>query len=190
MAAALAALGVPEERCRLNLAIARGLDYYTGTVYETFVDAQAGFGSVCSGGRYDNLASLYTKSKLPGVGISIGATRLFELLRTTGWVERQMAQRGSTVRVLVTQIDDTLRHDYLQLATLLRQAGINTDVYLEPAKLEKQLRYADRASIGCALIMGEAEKADGKVTVKFLQQQQQETVPIAELVPLLLQRVS
>ncbi len=190
MAAALAALGVPEERCRLNLAIARGLDYYTGTVYETFVDAYPGFGSVCSGGRYDNLASLYTKSKLPGVGISIGATRLFELLRTTGWVERQMPQHGSSVRVLVTQIDDTLRYDYLQLATLLRLAGINTDVYLEPAKLDKQLRYADRAGIGCALIMGGAEKADGKVTVKFLQQQQQETVLIAELVPLLLRRVS
>lgn len=187
--AALAALGVPEEQCQLNLAIARGLDYYTGTVYETFVNAHPAFGSVCSGGRYEDLAGLYTKSKLPGVGISIGATRLFELLRATGWVDRQIEQRGSSVQVLVTQLDDALRHDYLQLATRLRQAGINTDVYLEPAKLDKQLRYADRAGIGCAVIMGGAEKADGKVTVKFLRQQQQETVTLADLVPLLQQRI-
>lgn len=190
MAAALTALGVPEEQCRLNLAIARGLDYYTGTVYETFVNDHPGFGSVCSGGRYEDLAGLYTKSKLPGVGISIGATRLFELLRTTGWVERQIAQRGSGVQVLVTQIDNGLRHEYLRLATLLRQAGINTDVYLEPAKLDKQLRYADRAGIGCALIMGETEKAKGMVTIKFLRQQQQETVSITDLVPVLRQHVS
>lgn len=174
---ALAALGVPEGRARLNLAIARGLDYYTGTVYETFIDAHPEFGSVCSGGRYDDLASLYTKSKLPGVGISIGATRLFDLLRATGWTQKF----ASTVQILVTSMLPERRNADLALATQLRQAGYNTEVFLEPARLDKQLRYADRAAIPIALLIGEFEHAAERVQVKHLLAKQQETIPQSEL---------
>ena len=172
MVGALHALGVPEGRTRLNLAIARGLDYYTGTVYETLIDAHPEFGSVCSGGRYDDLASFYTKSRLPGVGISIGATRLFDLLRNTGWTK----DAPSSVQILIVQMDPALRHDYLNLAAQLRQTGFNTEVYLEPAKLDKQLRYADRAGIPVALLIGADEQAGGMVQVKNLKRQEQQPV--------------
>lgn len=178
MIGALDALGVPEGRTRLNLAIARGLDYYTGTVYETLIDAHPEFGSVCSGGRYDDLAGLYTKSKLPGVGISIGATRLFDCLRSLGWGK----DLPGSVQILVTQMDETLRRDYLALAARLRQAGLNTEIYLEPAKLDKQLRYADRARIPVALLMGAAEHARGAVQVKYLARQEQKEVALDHLI--------
>ncbi|MGB4101969.1 MAG: histidine--tRNA ligase [Alphaproteobacteria bacterium] len=177
MVGALSALGVTEGRTRLNLAIARGLDYYTGTVYETLIDAHPEFGSVCSGGRYEDLAGFYTKSHLPGVGISIGATRLFDLLRSTGWTK----DVPSTVQVLIVQMEPSLRHEYLALAAQLRQAGLNTEVYLEPAKLDKQLRYADRAGIPVALLIGSDEQARDMVQVKNLARQEQQAVPRATL---------
>jgi histidyl-tRNA synthetase len=188
---ALASLGVPEEQAQLNLAIARGLDYYTGTVYETSINAHPEFGSVCSGGRYEDLAGLYTKSHLPGVGISIGATRLFDLLRSTGWTERFATTKlATTVQVLITQMQTDALHDALVLATQLRQAGLNTEVYLEPAKLDKQLRYADRARIPVALLIGEAEQAEGKVLVKHLLEKKQESVSRDALVAYLLHSFS
>ncbi|WP_404325649.1 histidine--tRNA ligase [Aerophototrophica crusticola] len=116
---ALQAFGVPETHWRVNLSIARGLDYYTGTVYETFLTNHPGLGSVCSGGRYENLAGLYTKSKLPGVGISIGFTRLFYALEQAGIVQ----DGPSTVQVLVTQFDPSLMADYLAIGAELRAAG-------------------------------------------------------------------
>lgn len=164
MVQALKALGVPEAHTKLNLAITRGLDYYTGAVYETFIDAHREFGSVCSGGRYEDLAGLYTKSKLPGVGISIGATRLFDLLRSIGW----NAGKTGTTQILVAQLDPALFNDYLAIATELRTAGLNTEVYLEPAKLDKQLKYADRTGVPFCLLMGPDEKAKGVVLVKDL----------------------
>jgi histidyl-tRNA synthetase len=177
MVGALTALGVPEGRTRLNLAIARGLDYYTGTVYETFIDAHPEFGSVCSGGRYEDLASFYTKSKLPGVGISIGATRLFDLLRHNGWTQNT----PSSVQIMIAQMEPALQHAYLGLAAQLRQAGFNTEVYLEPAKLDKQLRYADRAGIPIALLMGADEYGQGIAQVKNLAQQTQQPVALDAL---------
>lgn len=161
----LRALGVPDERFRLNLTIARGLDYYTGTVYETFLDACPGLGSVCSGGRYDNLASHYTKSRLPGVGISIGATRLFSQLLDAGLIK---AEGASVSQVLVTQMDPALAADYFAIATRLRAAGLNTEAYPEPSKFAKQMKYADRAGIPVVLLMGADEKARGTVTLKHL----------------------
>ncbi|MER2520701.1 MAG: histidine--tRNA ligase [Bdellovibrionales bacterium] len=172
----LAALGVPENRTRLNLAIARGLDYYTGTVYETLIDAHPEFGSVCSGGRYDDLAGYYTKSKLPGVGISIGLTRLYDQLSANGL----LPQVTSSVQALVTQLDQTLSADYLALAAELRRAGLNVEHYLEPAKLDKQLKYADKAGIPYALILGPDEKAKGVVVVKDLAAKTQTEVPRGE----------
>ncbi|WP_158046602.1 histidine--tRNA ligase [Skermanella pratensis] len=175
--AGLKALKVPEEFYRINPAIARGLDYYTGTVYETFLNDFPGIGSVCSGGRYDNLASHYTKSRLPGVGISIGATRLFYQLKEAGVIKGD----GSTSAVLVTQLDPALSADYLAIAAELRDTGINTEVQFEASKIAKQLKYADRAGIRFAVLMGTDEQARGTVTLKDLGKGEQHDVPRAEL---------
>ena len=165
----LRALGVPESRYALNLSIARGLDYYTGMVYETVLDAHPQIGSICSGGRYDNLASHYTKSKLPGVGISIGLTRLFWQLRDAGLI----ATADSSVDVLVTLMDDASLPDALALSHRLRGAGLNVETQLEPRKLAKQMQYADRAGIRFVVIRGEDEIAKGVVAVKDLRRGEQ-----------------
>lgn len=175
---ALRALGVPENRTRLNLAIARGLDYYTGTVYETLIDAHPEFGSVCSGGRYDDLASFYTKSKLPGVGISIGLTRLFDQLNA----HKLLPPAPSTVDILILQFDPQLASDYLKLAAELRRAGFNVENYLEPAKPDKQFKYADKAGIPVGIIIGSNEKAKGTVIIKDLLAKTQEEVPQSDIV--------
>jgi histidyl-tRNA synthetase len=168
---------VPEKNYAVNLSIARGLDYYTGTVYETTLDAYPQIGSICSGGRYENLAGHYTKSHLPGVGISIGLTRLFWQLREAGLV----STADSSVEVLVSQMDEARLPLYLELARELRAAGINTEVQLEPKKLARQFQYADRAGIRFVVIAGEDEVANGTVAVKDLRKQEQFTVPRAEL---------
>ncbi|MEF3081190.1 histidine--tRNA ligase [Luteimonas sp. SMYT11W] len=165
----LRALGVPESRYALNLSIARGLDYYTGMVYETILDAHPQIGSICSGGRYDNLASHYTKSKLPGVGISIGLTRLFWQLREAGLI----ATADSSVDVLVTLLDDASLPDALALSQRLRGSGLNVETQLEPRKLAKQMQYADRAGIRFVVIRGEDEAAKGVVAVKDLRRGEQ-----------------
>ena len=176
--AALRALGVPEKRTRLNLAIARGLDYYTGTVYETLIDAHPEFGSVCSGGRYDDLASFYTKSKLPGVGISIGLTRLFDQLNA----HKLLPPVPNLVQILITQMDTSLAAHYLALAAELRRAGFNVENYLEPAKLDKQIKYADKAAIPVALLIGSDETTKGTVVVKNMVAKTQTEVPSSELI--------
>jgi histidyl-tRNA synthetase len=169
--------GVPESHFALNLSIARGLDYYTGTVYETALNDHPQIGSICSGGRYDNLASQYTKSKLPGVGISIGLTRLFWQLREAGL----LGVARSTVDVLVTQMDAAQLPVYLAVANELRAAGIATEVVLESGKLAKQFKYADRAGIRFAVVLGEDELAKGVVTVKDLRRGDQFEVARGEL---------
>ncbi|CAM2010614.1 histidine--tRNA ligase [Acanthopleuribacter pedis] len=171
-------LDVPEDYVNINLAIARGLDYYTGTVYETLLDDHPKLGSVCSGGRYENLAGYYTKSKLPGVGISIGATRLFFQLMDAGLVN--LGQ--NSVKVLVTQMDPSLQEDYLQITAALRAGGINTQLMVEGGKFQKQLKFADRSGIRFTLIMGEKEKAEGYVTVKDLTKGEQLEIPRDQLV--------
>lgn len=177
MVSALRALGVPEERTRINLAIARGLDYYTGTVYETLIDAHPEFGSVCSGGRYENLAGYYTKSKLPGVGISIGLTRLFDVFLT----HDLLPLAPPPVEVLVTQMETERRADYLALAARLRAEGFRTENYLEPAKLDKQLKYADKTGVPVVLLMGSNELAAGTVMVKDMAGKAQHEVKVDEL---------
>ena len=180
--AQLKALGVPEHRYALNLSIARGLDYYTGIVYETTLDANPGIGSICSGGRYDNLASHYTKSKLPGVGISIGLTRLFWQLREAGLV----TTADSSVDVLVTLFDDAGLDHALGLSQQLRAAGLNVETQLEPRKLGKQMQYADRAGIRFVVIRGEDEAAKGVVSVKDLRRGEQFEVADGDLARTLL----
>ena len=171
-------LGVPETHYAINLSIARGLDYYTGTVYETVLNEHPKIGSICSGGRYDDLASHYTSSKLPGVGISIGATRLFYQLKEAGLI----GGARSTVQALVTLMDEKDLPHYLELATELRGAGIATEVQLEPKKLGKQFHYADRAGIRFVLVLGGDEIAKGVVSVKDMQKGAQFEVPRGELV--------
>lgn len=172
------ALGVPEADYTINFSIARGLDYYTGTVYETTLDAHPQIGSVCSGGRYDNLASHYTKSHLPGVGISIGVTRLFWQLREAGLI----GTAESSVECLVALMDDAGLDDALALGSRLRAGGINTEVQLEAKKLAKQFQYADRAGIRFVLLRGEDERAKGAVAVKDLRRNEQFEVAESELV--------
>ena len=170
--------GVPETHYALNLSIARGLDYYTGTVYETTLNDHPQIGSICSGGRYENLAGQYTKSHLPGVGISIGLTRLYWQLREAGLVNTAR----STVDVLVTQMDAAQLPAYLALANELRTAGIATEVVLDGGKLGKQFKYADRAGIRFVIVLGEDELAKGVVTVKDLRREDQFEVSRAELI--------
>ena len=172
------AFGVPETHYALNLSIARGLDYYTGTVYETTLNDHPQIGSICSGGRYENLASQYTKSQLPGVGISIGLTRLYWQLRDAGLV----GTARSTVDVLVTHMDAARLPAYLALASELRGAGIATEVVLEGSKLGKQFKYADRAGIRFVVVLGEDELAKGVVTVKDLHREDQFEVARGELI--------
>jgi histidyl-tRNA synthetase len=173
----LRALGVPEARYAINLSIARGLDYYTGTVYETTLDAHPQIGSICSGGRYENLASHYTRSKLPGVGISIGLSRLFWQLREAGVV----GIAESSVDVLVALLDDDGLDHALGLSQQLRAAGLNVETQLEPRKLARQMQYADRAGIRFVVIRGGDEAAKGVVAVKDLRRGEQFEVAEAEL---------
>lgn len=173
----LKALGVAEARYALNLSIARGLDYYTGVVYETTLDAYPQIGSICSGGRYENLAGHYTKSKLPGVGISIGLTRLFFQLKDAGLV----ATAESSVDVLVALLDEVGLEHALALSQRLRAAGLNVETQLEPRKLAKQLQYADKAGIRFVVMRGEDEAARKVVTVKDLRRGEQFEVTEAEL---------
>ncbi|MEN1957848.1 histidine--tRNA ligase [Luteimonas changyuni] len=180
----LRAMGVPESRYAINLSIARGLDYYTGMVYETTLDANPGIGSICSGGRYDDLAGHYTKSKLPGVGISIGLTRLFWQLREAGLV----AAERSPVDVLVALFDDAGLDDALALSQRLRAAGLNVETQFEPRKLGKQFQYADRAGIRHVVVRGEDEVARGVATLKDLLSGEQVEVTLEGLADALLAR--
>lgn len=173
----LQALGVPESRYALNLSIARGLDYYTGIVYETVLDAHPQIGSICSGGRYDDLAGHYTKSKLPGVGLSIGLTRLFWQLREAGIV--QTVDAG--VDVLVALLGDADLPQALALSQRLRGVGLRVETQLEPRKLAKQFQYADRSGMRCVVLCGEGERARGVVSVKDLRSGDQRDVAEAGL---------
>lgn len=174
----MAALGVPADAYTVDLSIARGLDYYTGTVYETQLVDLPDIGSVCSGGRYDDLASNYTRQKLPGVGISIGLTRMLARLFEAGTIAVGPSTPAS---VLITVMDrDALGHA-LAMATELRSAGIDTELYTEPRKFAAQLKYADAKGFRLAVIAGESERTDGAVLLKDLATGQQTRHPRADL---------
>ena len=169
----LAAFGVPAENFRVDLTIARGLDYYTGTVYETVMLDHPEIGSVCSGGRYDNLAEYYTDKQLPGVGISIGLTRLFYVLGEQGYLNENL--NTAPADVLVLPMTDDLTHA-IALATALRAEGIRVQLYNEKKKFKAKLTYADKLGIPYAIFLGEDEIATGKVTVKDLRRGEQATI--------------
>ena len=174
----LGAFGVPEENFAVDLTIARGLDYYTGTVYETTLLDHPEIGSVCSGGRYDNLAEYYTDRALPGVGISIGLTRLFYVLGEQGMLNP--ARNTAPADVLVLPMTDDLTQA-VRTATLLRDAGIRTQLYCEQKKFKAKIQYADKLSIPYVLFLGEDEIASGNASVKCLATGEQTSVSIAEL---------
>ncbi|NLE39544.1 MAG: histidine--tRNA ligase [Pirellulaceae bacterium] len=164
MLAAVRAAGVADARIKLDVAIARGLDYYTGTVFETVLDDLPGIGSVCSGGRYDNLAELYTKQELPGVGASLGLDRLLAAMEELGMIVKV----ATPAAVFVPFFDKGRLNDYLRLAAAVRAAGFGVEVYPDAKKLGQQLQYADRRGFRVALIAGENEFAAGMVQVKNL----------------------
>jgi histidyl-tRNA synthetase len=162
---AVKAVGVAPERIELDVAIARGLDYYTGAIFETFLNDLPTIGSVCSGGRYDNLAGLYTKQELPGIGASLGLDRLLAAMEELGMLEKVR----TPAEVFIAYFDETRLHDYLRLAAQIRAAGIGVEVFPEAKKLGQQLKYADRRGFRVALIAGQNELAAGTCQVKDLQ---------------------
>ena len=172
-------LGVPEEYFEIDLSIARGLDYYTGTVYETRLTAHPDLGSVCSGGRYDDLAGYFTNEKLPGVGISIGLSRLVLRLLDAGVLK---PGPSTPAIVLVTTLDQARLQDYLKIGAALREGGIATEVFLERARLGDQLKYASRKGFRFAVIAGEDEFAADQVKLKDLTTATEQAIPRAQLV--------
>ena len=157
--------GIPENNFKVDLTIARGLDYYTGTVYETFLNEYRELGSVCSGGRYENLAEYYTDKKLPGVGISIGLTRLFYKLNELNLIN---TEQKSIAQVLIIPMLEDLEKP-IQLATELRNQGIKTEIYLNNKKLKAKFKYADKLKIPYVIVIGEDEIATNTVKVKNME---------------------
>ncbi len=172
-----AAGGGVRERIRLDLSIARGLDYYTGIVFETQLDELPGIGSVGSGGRYDDLASLYTKEKLPGVGGSLGVDRLLAAMEELKRIEKV----GTPARILVTLFNEESRIAALAIAAKLRHAGLAVELYPEAKKLGKQLEYADKRGHLYAVIVGPDEAARGVCQLKALKTKQSEEVALDAL---------
>lgn len=171
-------LGLPENNFMIDLTIARGLDYYTGTVYETFLNDYPELGSVCSGGRYENLAEYYTNKKLPGVGISIGLTRLFYKLNELNIIN---AKKKSIADVLVVSASDDISA-CLPVASAFRNANINTEVYMEDKKIKAKFKYADKLSIPFVAILGESEIETNTVSLKNMFTGEQVQVDLAEAI--------
>ena len=178
--AAAKSAGIPEGRIVIDLSIARGLDYYTGTIYETTLTDLSGIGSVCSGGRYDNLAGKYTKQVLPGVGASLGVDRLLAAMEELKhpW----MAGTGTPADVLVINFDSQRVGDYQRVARALRAAGIGCEVYPEVKRLKNQFEYADKRGFKAAVIAGESEFATGVWKVKDLAKREETSLTEGELV--------
>ena len=179
----LGAFGVPEENFAVDLTIARGLDYYTGTVYETTMLDHPEIGSVCSGGRYDNLAEFYTDKQLPGVGISIGLTRLFYVLGEQDMLNLELPTAPADV--LVIPMDEAQQGYAIATATRLREAGIRTQLYGEKKKFKARITYASKLEIPYALFLGETEEQDQVVALKDLNKGKQVTVPFDKAVALI-----
>ncbi|MBU3810593.1 MAG: histidine--tRNA ligase [Candidatus Niameybacter stercoravium] len=166
-------LGVNEQNLRVELKIIRGLDYYTGTVFETVIEGNENYGSICSGGRYDNLAELYTDMKIPGVGISIGITRLFFVLKEIGFVGSYTLE--DTLDYLISPIGNTLK-ECIEVNQALQRQGIKSEVYLNKDPLKKQLSYADAKEISTVIIIGEDEVEKGQLIIRNMKTGEQTKV--------------
>ena len=169
---------VPDESFEIDLSIARGLDYYTGTVYETFLNDYKSIGSICSGGRYNDLAGYYTDKNLPGVGMSIGLTRLFFILNDIGLIK---TDKKSISDVLVISMLEDLSKS-IEVANTLRNAGINTEIYFDNKKLKSKFKYADRLNVPYVIVIGEDEINTGKLTIKNMKEGTQEQLKIEEII--------
>jgi histidyl-tRNA synthetase len=178
MAEVFRTAGVRDGRLRVDLSICRGLDYYTGTVYETFLLDKPDIGSVCSGGRYDNLAGSFTKQPLPGVGASLGLDRLIAAMESLG----QLPKTATAAPVLVLLFDAARYGDYQRMARTLRAAGIGTEVYPEAKKLGQQFQYGERRGFQVALIAGSNEFAEGVWKLKVLATKEETTVPESDVI--------
>ncbi len=183
--AGVQAAGVSAARLKLDVAIARGLDYYTGTVFETYLDPLPAIGSVCSGGRYDNLAGLFTRQQLPGIGASLGLDRLLAAMEELELIERVQ----TPAHVLVTYFDPHQLSAYLQLARQLRAAGLNVELYPEPKRLGQQLKFADQRGFPVAIIAGEQELSTLCCQVKDLRTGDSEVVSLQDGASLVVQAV-
>jgi histidyl-tRNA synthetase len=170
---ALVAAGVPHERFAIDVSIARGLDYYTGIIFETMLGDLPEIGSVCSGGRYDNLAELFTKQHLPGIGASLGLDRLLAALDKLG----KLPTNPAPAEVFIALFDADRTSDYFEMATLVRGGGFSCEVYPDPKKLGAQLKYADQRGFPVALIAGSRELDSGVVQIKDLRSKTTTEVP-------------
>ena len=179
MAKYLAEFGVPETAFKLDLTIARGLDYYTGTVYETSMLDHPEIGSICSGGRFDNLAEYYTDRQLPGVGISIGLTRLFFVLENQGYLNDQL--NTAPADVLILPMTDDLG-PAIALSTQLRNAGIRTQLYGEQKKFKQKMSYADKLGVPYVVFLGDDEIQSGVAAVKNMRSGEQVKLSPADAV--------
>ena len=180
----LAAFGVPETHFAVDLTIARGLDYYTGTVYETLMLDHPEIGSICSGGRYDNLAEYYTERQLPGVGISIGATRLFYVLQEQGMLNGELNTAPAEVLILPMTEDLTAAG---QAATFFRGCEIRTQLYTEQKKFKAKTGYADKLGIPFVAFLGEDEAAQNKISLKNMKTGEQQLLSLAEAADVILE---
>ena len=178
----LSAFGVPEENFAVDLTIARGLDYYTGTVYETELTDYPEIGSVCSGGRYDNLAEYYTDKQLPGVGISIGLTRLFYVLQEQGLLSDEVLSAPCDVLII------PMTEDYgpaVAAATVLRSSGLRAQLYTEKRKFKAKMSYADKIGVPFIILLGEDEAAQGLLSVKNMESGEQQMLSVEQAVELI-----
>ena len=166
--------GVPEENYKIDLTIARGLDYYTGTVYETFLNNYREIGSICSGGRYENLAEYYTNKKLPGVGVSIGLTRLFYKLNELNLIN--VTKKSVADIIIIPMLDDL--EEPIKLATGLRNLGINTEIYSNNKKLKAKMKYADKLEIPYVIVIGEDEINNNKIKLKDMETGEEEEIEL------------
>ena len=164
--------GVPETHYKIDISLARGLDYYTGTVYETYLSDYPEVGSVCGGGRYDNLAEYYTDRKMPGVGISLGLTRLFSILQDQGLLNDSLL--SAPADVLIIPMTDDLSHA-VKLATSMRETGLRVQIYSENKKFKAKVSYADKLGIPFVVFLGEDEIENGLITVKNMTTGEQTT---------------
>ena len=158
--------GVDDQNIKIDLSITRGLDYYTSTVYETFIDGYESIGSVCSGGRYDDLASNFTKQKLPGVGMSIGLTRLFYQLKELGLIEDK---KKDNLDVLILPMDQEFNFYAIDVLNKLKNAGQKADIYLEKGKFKKKINYADKINAKYVVIIGEDEFSKNEVSIRNME---------------------
>lgn len=171
-------LGIPDKNIKIDLSITRGLDYYTSTVYETFINGYEKIGSVCSGGRYEDLASNFSKQKLPGVGMSIGLTRLFYQLQELGLIDEKIK---SLTDILIIPMDESINEYGIEILNKLRANGESVDIYLESGKFKKKMNYADKCGIRRVIILGEEEMSKREYSIKDMETGEQVTKKFEEL---------